>query len=106
MSYPHPDHDWFGYPPHQPPSYLTELGKRIFRGIQAELVQQGKKATIGNSPLSGDGYVVYRQDKHGHVLLDCEINLIKVVERIEKVIKDYEDSDARPNALALPVGDS
>lgn len=101
-SYPEADGDWFGYPQFEAPSYLTPLGQRLFKSIEVELLEQGKKATLVNSGHSGDGYVVFRKDKVPFVLLDCEINLAKLVERLERVIKEYEDTDAGADQLVLP----
>jgi hypothetical protein len=97
-SYPEAGGDWFGYPQHKTPSWLTPLGQQLFQAVEAELVEQGKKATLLNSSLSGEGYVVFRQDKDHHVLLDCEINLARLVEGLQKVIEEYEPE---PTCLRL-----
>lgn len=99
-SYPEAEGDWFGYPAHKTPSWLTPVGKLLFVAIEAELIEQGRKATIRNSSLSGEGYVVYRQDKDYHVLLDCEINLAKLVERLEKVVNEH-DGEPEPARIGL-----
>lgn len=76
--------DIFGYKPHHAPSYLTPAGQRIFTVVQEELVRQAKRSL--NKSNSGNGEVIFRQDLHGFIDLNCQLNLTSLTEAIEAVL--------------------
>lgn len=85
-----PGTDFFGYPPHPAHGCLDKDGVKIWNVIQNELVTQGK-AAVRSLNDRGKGYVLFRQDIPGYIVLDCQVNLYTIVERIQKALKGEDE---------------
>ncbi len=92
-----PGTDYFGYPPCVAPNYLSPVCQKIFAYIQDEMIGQAKANFYRRN---GHGYVMIRKDLYGTLVVETEINLIRLAEGIEKILEEEEEH----GQLALDQG--
>jgi hypothetical protein len=88
MTYDDPGHDYFNYPPHEPPLYLSDRGKLIFKTIQETLVNQAKS----DFSRKGKGYLCFLPDYKTDV--EMLIHIGELTRAIEFVLPKEEKDDA------------
>jgi hypothetical protein len=79
-------HDYHNAPPHTPPLYLSERGRKIYAAIEASLVEQAKY------DYHGKGYLAFRHD-NGETVIDANISVSGLVKAIEEVLDEKEEAD-------------
>jgi hypothetical protein len=85
MTYDEPGHDYFNYPPHEPPLYLSARGKSIFTTIQKILVNQAKR-DFGHR---GKGYLCFLPDYRTDI--DMLVHIGELAQAIEAALPKEEE---------------